>query len=44
MSFYQRLPFLFGSRFTTHDSLILINEIATSSNQKPVVYLAMTEQ
>jgi len=40
MSFYQSFIFLSGSRFTSHDSLILQNEIATS----PKTLLAMTEQ
>jgi len=40
MSFYQSFIFLSGSQFTSHDSLIPINEIATSHR----TLLAMTEQ
>jgi hypothetical protein len=43
-AFLSEFYFLSGSRFTSHDSLILIYEIATSSNQKTVSFLAMTEQ
>ena len=42
MSFYQYFIILSGSRLTPHDSLVLINEIATSSNQKTIRLLEIT--